>query len=158
MSWGCNEFFYENRSVSKGIFCFTYCPLHLVLKFFLTFYHAHAFSSASGRCFYEYGETYFSCYFFGVCYIGYSFICSRNHGNSIFLHGLFGGQFASHYTDSVRFWPNKNQPCLLYFFCKIGILTQKTITGMNSIGTLFFGYGNNLFAQKIRFIGRCRSD
>src|SRR5690606_35577074 len=43
-------FFYKYTAVTKGGFCFTYCPLHLCIKFILTSSNSHALAAASGTC------------------------------------------------------------------------------------------------------------
>ena len=74
---------------------------------------------------------------------------ARHNRYTCLMHQRLGRVLQAHGPDRAGRWPNKDKPRRLNSFYKIGILTQKTISRMDCLGTRLFGHTNQHIAAQI---------
>ena len=76
-------------------------------------------------------------------------VIARHNRYACLMHQRLGRVLQAHGPDRAGRWPNKDKPRRLNSFYKIGVLTQKTISRMDCLGTRLFGHTNQHIAAQI---------
>ncbi|MNX67284.1 hypothetical protein D3C86_984080 [compost metagenome] len=151
-------FFNKYIIITEGAQGFTFSHAHLLFQLFCIVHYSHTFTTATGAGFDQDRVAHTVCNFMSLFYTHQWLICTRNHRHIKGLSGLFSSNLATHHIDRVRARTDKGDTSIGHCFGEFCILTQKSVTRMDTIHTKLLRNFNNLISSQVRLGRRCRSD
>ena len=153
------EFLHVNRAVTKGSACFLSGQLQSINQMCFGVDNAHPSAATAGRCL----DNDRIANIPGDFHTNLRIICewpvrTGNTGHPCFFHCCNGRNLVTHQTNGFRSGPDENKPALLNPLCKISVLGQETVSGMNRDRISDFGCRDNRRNVQIAFCSGCRPD
>ncbi len=158
MAWTQHELLQIDIAIAKGCERFGLCGSELALQLFRAVHFAHALAAAARACLDEdrIARSIRECARFLDRF--HDAIGARDGGNAAGLHGLTSLRLVAHRFDALWRRADEHDVVVGARTCKIGVLSQETIAGMNRIGASVDSSSDDRRDDKIALISRSGTD
>ena len=118
-------------------------------KLFFLSDQPHSFAATAGTRLHHHGKANLMCKIDGL-FIGQRLGSTRHDGHAGLLHGLARRHLVPHRTHDIATRTDKRDPLLGTEICKIAVLCQEPVAGVNRIRTTPLGNLNDSVHHQVR--------
>ena len=151
-------FFNQHRVIPKAIDGFALARRQRGRKVFRRFNHAHAFSAATRASLDEHRVTDAVSFALQQGRVLIRAVVTRHQRDAGFFHQLLGLGFQAHRLDGGRRWADEDQPGAGAGLGKLFVFAQKSVAGVNRLGTGGFGRFDDFCPAQVAVFGRAAAD
>ena len=155
MFWVLNIFFDEHRWIVESLFSFAACKVEHLFHLIGMFYNTHASATTARSCLDDNRVANFCCMLKSFVLVGDITGAAHCHRHSVGHGYLPCNSLVTHLINGVGGGPDEVYSVLSAFLGKVCILSQKAITGMESVASGGKSYLNELVhIKEYRYLGR----